>query len=88
MVVNTLEDLLGDPHLEATGYWQMIEHPTEGTLRMAGVPTGFSETPGGIRRPPPRQGEHSLELLEEAGLSREEIEAMLASGATAVPERR
>jgi crotonobetainyl-CoA:carnitine CoA-transferase CaiB-like acyl-CoA transferase len=49
---------------------------------MPGVPTRFSQTPGSVRRLPPRLGEHSLEVLREAGLLPAEIEALLASGAT------
>ena len=89
MVVNTLESLLHDPHLEATGVWKVLEHPTEGPLRVPDIPPRFSETPGAIRRLPPRLGEHSVEILREAGLGQAEIDAMLASGATrvAVPIR-
>ncbi len=82
MVVNTLDDLLTDEHLQATGFWQTCEHPTEGPLRLPGVPTAFSESPGAIRRLPPRLGEHSVEILREAGFDDPAIDAMLASGAT------
>jgi crotonobetainyl-CoA:carnitine CoA-transferase CaiB-like acyl-CoA transferase len=82
MVVNSLESLLRDPHLEATGFWQIVEHPTEGTMRLPGIPAAYSKTPAAIRRLPPRLGEHSLEILREAGLSAAEIEGLLASGAT------
>jgi crotonobetainyl-CoA:carnitine CoA-transferase CaiB-like acyl-CoA transferase len=81
MTVNSLESLLTDPHLEATGFWQVMEHPTEGTLRMPGIPAAYSKTPASIRRLPPRLGEHSREILREAGLGEPEIEALLASGA-------
>jgi crotonobetainyl-CoA:carnitine CoA-transferase CaiB-like acyl-CoA transferase len=82
MIVNTLEDLLDDEQLTSTGFWSFPEHPTEGRLRMPGVPTRFSQTPGSVRRLPPRLGEHSLDVLREAGFLPAEIEAMLASGAT------
>ncbi|HEX9822109.1 MAG TPA: CoA transferase, partial [Methylomirabilota bacterium] len=82
MIVNSLESLLRDPHLEATGFWQVVEHPTEGTLRLPGIPATYSRTPASIRRLPPRLGEHSGEILREAGLDAAEIETMLASGAT------
>ena len=42
----------------------------------------FSWTPGAIRRLPPRFGEHSVEVLREWGFSEQEIDTMLASGAT------
>ena len=82
MIVNSLESLLRDPHLEATGFWQIMEHPTEGTLRLPGSPAAYSKTPASIRRLPPRLGEHSVEILREAGLGAPEIDALLASGAT------
>jgi crotonobetainyl-CoA:carnitine CoA-transferase CaiB-like acyl-CoA transferase len=82
MTVNSLETLLHDPHLEATGFWQLVEHPSEGGMRLPGIPAAYSRTPADIRRLPPRLGEHSLEVLREAGLGAEEIDALLASGAT------
>src|SRR5262249_20525276 len=45
MVVNSLETLLRDPQLEATGFWQIVEHPSEGTLRLSGIPAPLSKTP-------------------------------------------
>ncbi|HYB42999.1 MAG TPA: CoA transferase [Candidatus Methylomirabilis sp.] len=88
--VNSLETLLDDPHLAASGFWKLVDHPSEGTLRMTDIPPRFSRTPAEIRRLPPRLGEHSVEVLSEAGFTPPEIEAMLASGATARPsdERR
>ena len=88
MIVNSLETLLRDPQLEATGFWQLVEHPSEGTMRLAGIPTTYSKTPGDIRRLPPRLGEHSLEVLRETGLGEAEIDALLASGATRAERSR
>lgn len=81
IVVNTLEGLAHDPHLEAVGFWQEVDHPTEGRLRMTRFPMTFSETPAEVRRLPPRLGEHSTEVLREAGLNQRDIDALLASGA-------
>jgi crotonobetainyl-CoA:carnitine CoA-transferase CaiB-like acyl-CoA transferase len=80
--VNTLEDLFEDEQLAATGYWQEVEHPTEGRLRMPGIPPRFSKTPPEVTRLQPRLGEHSVEVLREAGYAQPEIDAMLKSGAT------
>jgi crotonobetainyl-CoA:carnitine CoA-transferase CaiB-like acyl-CoA transferase len=81
-MVNTLEDLVDDPHLKAVGFWEVVDHPTEGKIRMTKFPVSFSESPADVRRLPPRLGEHSVELLKEAGLSQAEIDKMLESGAT------
>jgi crotonobetainyl-CoA:carnitine CoA-transferase CaiB-like acyl-CoA transferase len=86
-VVNTLEDLATDPHLVATGFWQFQEHPTEGRLRMPSFPVNFGSTPADIRRPAPRLGEHTAEVLREAGLSDAQIDELCARGAAMTAEQ-
>ncbi|MGW9333600.1 CaiB/BaiF CoA transferase family protein [Bosea sp. NPDC055594] len=66
-VVNDLEDLLQDPHLESVGFWQLLEHRTEGWLRLPANPIEMSVTPPSIRLPPPLLGEHTAEVLAEFG---------------------
>ena len=80
--VNSLDDLIDDPHLNEVGFWQMMEHPTEGNLRMAAFPVNYEETPTEIRRLAPNLGEHSTEILKEAGYSETEIAALVETGAT------
>ena len=63
--LNTMESLLRDPQLEATGFFKQLEHPTEGTLRAPGNPVRFSHTPNGDIRPAPRLGEHTEEVIAE-----------------------
>jgi len=84
IVVNSLDDLFTDPHLEAVGFWQDFDHPTEGKLKMPGFPVKFSETPATIRKHAPNFGEHSLEILAEAGIDEETIKQMIESKATSV----
>ena len=55
--------------------------PKIGNLRMAGVPWRFSRTPASIRRPAPRLGEHTDEVLAELGYDTERIASLEASGA-------
>ncbi|MDP6435857.1 MAG: CoA transferase [Gammaproteobacteria bacterium] len=80
--VNTLDGLVDDPHLQAVNFWQETDHPTEGRIRMTRFPVTFTETPAENRRHQPRLGEHSTEILREAGLSDEQIDALIASRAT------
>jgi crotonobetainyl-CoA:carnitine CoA-transferase CaiB-like acyl-CoA transferase len=80
--VNTLDGLLDDPHLKEVDFWQESDHPTEGRIRMTRFPVTFSETPAENRRHQPKLGEHSREILREAGLSDEQIDALIASRAT------
>ncbi len=87
IVVNTLEDLARDPHLNATGFWKFYEHPTEGRLRMPSFPVNFGSTPADIRRHAPQLGEHTSEILREAGLSDAQIAALCASGAAMTAEQ-
>ena len=86
IVVNSLDDLFTDPHLEAVGFWQEFDHPTEGKLKMPGFPAKFSETPATIRKHAPNFGEHSIEILAEAGLDEETINKMIESKATLVAD--
>ena len=82
IVVNSLEDLFHDPHLEAVDFWKSFDHPTEGQLKMPGFPSKFSKTPASIRKHAPKLGEHSKEILAEAGIDEETINKMLDSKAT------
>ena len=78
--VNTLDDLFKDPQLNATGYWQDVDHPTEGRIRTMAVPTKWSRSPPEVKRQAPRLGQHSVEVLKEVGYSDADIAAMIAAG--------
>ena len=82
MPLHTLDSLIDDPHLAAIGFLQTVEHPTEGRIRSIGVPTLWSETPATPGRPAPLLGEHSIEILGEAGYLAAEIDALVADGVT------
>lgn len=86
IVVNSLEDLIHDEHLNAVGFWKSIDHPTEGKLRTPAFPIAFSDSPADIRRHAPLLGEHTVEILSEAGLDQASIDAMIENGATKVAE--
>jgi crotonobetainyl-CoA:carnitine CoA-transferase CaiB-like acyl-CoA transferase len=72
MPILSTSDLLSDPHLEATGFWHHAGSDA-GQVRMPGIPTRFSETPGAVGDPGPALGADSAEILREAGFSEAEI---------------
>jgi crotonobetainyl-CoA:carnitine CoA-transferase CaiB-like acyl-CoA transferase len=80
--VSNLDDLMVDPQLTATGFFKHATHPSEGEILFADLPIRFSDTAVCAERLQPRLGEHSIEVLREAGLSENEIESLVASGAT------
>jgi crotonobetainyl-CoA:carnitine CoA-transferase CaiB-like acyl-CoA transferase len=61
--VNSIDDLLVDPHLQAVGFWSEMDHPTEGVLRVPAFPGTWSRTQPDIRRLAPNLGEHTDEVL-------------------------
>ena len=69
------------PHLKAVEMFPVVEHPTEGALRLARPPTRFMSTPANIRRDVPHLGEHTAEVLREVGFSDAEIEGLVAGKA-------
>ena len=82
MPMHTLDTLIDDPHLAAVGFFEMVEHPSEGRMRSMAVPGTWSKSQPAVERLAPRLGEHSAEILHEAGYSEAEIAALVADGAT------
>jgi crotonobetainyl-CoA:carnitine CoA-transferase CaiB-like acyl-CoA transferase len=83
--MNELADIVADPHLAATGYFHTVEHPSEGTIRAMAVPSEWSQSAPQYRRHAPRLGEHTREVLAEAGYTKARIDKLIATGAAAVP---
>ncbi|WP_423453902.1 CaiB/BaiF CoA transferase family protein [Ottowia sp. VDI28] len=79
--MHTFETLLEDEHLASTGFFQETEHPVVGKIRETAVPSEWSGTPPGRRMPAPSLGEHTVQVLAEAGFSPAEIELLLANRA-------
>ena len=81
MPLHTLDSLIDDPHLADVGLIEHFDHPSEGRIMGAANPTLWSDTPPSPERHAPRLGEHSREVLLEAGYSEREIDDLLATGA-------
>lgn len=71
---NGLDDLFSEPYLTETGYFEAHEHPVEGSVVIPAIPARFSKTPPNVHRPWPQLGQHTREVLAEAGYSDQEID--------------
>lgn len=80
--MNSFEDLLADPHLATTGFFEEVQHPTEGPLRGLAVPSRWSETVPRHRHHAPRTGEQTADILRELGYADDEIAVLDAAGVT------
>ena len=79
--VRDIAEVLQDPHLDARGMIQQVEHAVAGALRVTGVPVKLSDTPGSVRTPPPTLGQHTSEILaKDAGLDDAAIAALRSFG--------
>jgi len=81
--INDYAQAFADPQVRARGMIVDVDHPTLGPIRALGSPLKMSETPPRVDRRAPLLGEHTREVLREAGCSDEEIAAVIAEGGTA-----
>ena len=82
--VLSINEMQRDPQTLARGMIVETEHATAGPTKALGPPVKFSVTPAAVTRPAPLLGEHSREILAEAGFSESEIVEMIEEGAAAV----
>ncbi len=75
------EQLIEDPHLAALGMFQEVDHPTEGRIRLIGIPVQSSVAVTQFSRLPPMLGQHSREILLGCGVSGSDVDALVGSGA-------
>ena len=74
--INDLAAVFADPHLGERGLFVDLPHPTLGSVRAIGSPLHLSDTPPVMRRAAPLLGEHTREVLAEAGIPAAEIDAL------------
>jgi crotonobetainyl-CoA:carnitine CoA-transferase CaiB-like acyl-CoA transferase len=74
------DQLVDDPHLNATGQLVDTPLPGRGTARLPKLPVRSTAFALGLRRPAPEVGQHTREVLEELGLAKEEIDALASRG--------
>ena len=82
MPFQTLDQLMEDPHLRDVGFFQLVDHPTEGRIRNMALPNKLSRGARRDFRHAPKIGQDSVEVLEEIGYGTEDIAQLIASGAT------
>jgi crotonobetainyl-CoA:carnitine CoA-transferase CaiB-like acyl-CoA transferase len=74
--VHNYDTLFEEPEVVANENFTIYEHPQAGQVRTVNSGMRFSETPARMRRMPPRLGEHTEEVLREAGFERSQIEEL------------
>jgi crotonobetainyl-CoA:carnitine CoA-transferase CaiB-like acyl-CoA transferase len=79
--VRNVEEVLADPQIAFREMVQTVHHPTVGDLNVLGVPVKLSDTPGMVRTPPPRLGEHTRAVLTgDLGVAAEELDRLTREG--------
>ncbi len=78
--IRTIDQVLTDPHVAVREMVVEREHPLAGPIKLIGVPTKLSLTPGAVTLPPPTLGQHTEEILTALGYSKDEIAKMQEQG--------
>jgi crotonobetainyl-CoA:carnitine CoA-transferase CaiB-like acyl-CoA transferase len=82
MPMHSLESLMEDPHLQEVGFFEKVDHPTEGRIVNMTLPNKTSFKSRQDYRGAPKIGQHSIEILREAGYSASEIEQFVTEKVT------
>jgi formyl-CoA transferase/CoA:oxalate CoA-transferase len=75
--VRSVDEAMADPQIAARAMIEAIDHPTIGRLSLLGIPVKLSLTPGAVRTPPPRLGEHTAAVLrQDLGMDESAVRAL------------
>ena len=77
----SIDDILKDEHLTEIGFFEDVDHPTEGSIRQLAVPTEWSASAPRLTRHAPQLGENTVEVLRETGYDDVAIQSLLQNGA-------
>jgi crotonobetainyl-CoA:carnitine CoA-transferase CaiB-like acyl-CoA transferase len=78
--INSVAEIMEDPHIHAREMVQQLIHPDYGPLKVLGIPIKLSDTPGVVENAPPKFGEHNREVLAAAGYDAAEIARLIKNG--------
>jgi crotonobetainyl-CoA:carnitine CoA-transferase CaiB-like acyl-CoA transferase len=78
--INSLSEVFDDPQVLARGMTVAVPHPLNDGLELVASPMKLSATPVTVRRAPPLLGQHTDEVLQQAGLGAEEIAQLRRDG--------
>ena len=81
--ISNYAEVFADPHIQARGMVQEMEHPVGGTVQVLGPAAKLSETPVRLARRSPLYGEHTAEVLAEIGCTQAEIQELDRAGVIA-----
>jgi len=81
--INTVGEILEDPHIHARQMIAELTHPQYGPLRVLGIPVKLSDTPGIVENAPPMFGEHNREVLQKLGFTEKELAELENAGVLA-----
>jgi crotonobetainyl-CoA:carnitine CoA-transferase CaiB-like acyl-CoA transferase len=82
MPYHTLDSLMEDPHLREVGFFQTVEHPTEGKIVNMSLPNKLSRGARSDFSAAPKIGQHSVAILRELGYDDKDIDAMVSKHVT------
>ncbi len=85
--VNNIEQAMADEHIAARGCIESQKHPICGDIKFIKNPVNRDGKFPEVRTPSPSMGQHTLDILDELGYSKEEVSALLASGAAVAEEK-